>query len=273
MTPKFIAEADPFTLEEHPVLQGLPALTEDQYQALKASIADKGVMVELRGVPTSEGGIAIYSGRHRRRAAMELGLTVPLLLNGIDPAKLAEFVIDEVTTGRQLTKSGLALLLFERHPALTETGKRKGGAGAHKKNQPAVERQVGEEGGNPSIAWVAERYKLSRDYFTLLGKIRHGQPAGEGALKLDPASAEAWAEIRRQIIEDETPLTRIWAGWNGKVSTAGKKAPTDYAATCRSGLISLREAFQRWKQVPMGKRTELIALWQELQTLIPEDLQ
>lgn len=266
-----IQHLDPSTLEIHPVLEGFPDLTGDEFESLKASIAEQGVRVELRGVPTPRGTIAIYSGRHRRRAGIELSLpTVPVLVNGIDPSKLMEFVLDEVTTGRQLTKSGLALLLFERHPALVAGAKER--AGGRPKKKPAPEMQViysePEEG---SIALVSERYKVSRNYFTTLGKIRFGST--DGALKLPAATEEQWAEIRRQIIEEQTPITRIFAGWNGQVATKNlKKAPVDYASTCRQGLVTIREAFKHWKKVPVQRRAEIITLWQEIGSLIPEDL-
>ncbi len=266
----------PGELEIHPILHGFPEQAPDQYENLKASIAAQGIKVELRGVIVPQTGrIAIYSGRGRRKSAIELGLSrVPVLVNGIAENSLMEFVIDEVTTGRQLTKSGVVLLLFEKHPALVKQAKKRksnlakanGKNRNHAKNGDGVHSvaTIGKnsEAADASYREIAERYKVPYQYFTLLAELHK------------KCSAEDWVLVRKAIIEEQVAITRIYAGQAGRDCTKGKhKAQTDYARLCYTSLVSVKSAFKNWKKVDFEHRQRIVALWNEIAEMVPEDLQ
>jgi ParB-like chromosome segregation protein Spo0J len=62
------------TLEPHPYALLLPALTEDEYAALKADIAAHGILVPI--VVDDDG--RVLDGVHRAKIAEELGIDVPV---------------------------------------------------------------------------------------------------------------------------------------------------------------------------------------------------
>ena len=79
--------------------QLLPSLSDDEYQALKADIAKRGVMVP---VERDEDG-AILDGHHRQRIADELGITAPTVTRaGLSEADKREHVLKLNLLRRQL---------------------------------------------------------------------------------------------------------------------------------------------------------------------------
>jgi hypothetical protein len=290
----------PCQTQVHPILSGFPDLPPDEYAALKLSIKEKGILVPLRGVmtPDPEGKkrwrVDIFSGRHRRKIALELGLQrIPIVTN--NGVTLLDFVIDEAVTGRQLTKSGVALVLFEKHPALAKAGRgrkpiaRKRDNGRSTANIAADDdngRSAAITAGNgdaqeESFRQISERYSLPRDYFVILTKIKHGV-SEPGYPKLPPATEEQWSAVKRAIIEDRVALTRIFAGYNGEVATRGKhRADPTYLMLDRNGnlrglmpeaLTSLRNGFSQWSKLDFAARGKLREAWLETVESLPEDL-
>lgn len=249
---------DPTLLEIHPALDGFPELPPEKYEALKASIAEKGILTPLSAM-MHEGVLKVVAGRNRRRIAEELHLeAVPVISrNGIAPL---DFALEEAVVGRQLTKSGVAFMLFEKHPSLAkEAAARMAGGRPKITGQPLTGSPVSSE--NPSYGTLSDRYKIPKDYLIKMGKLRR------------EVSEEDWALIRKAILEDEYCITRIFAGQAGREATkGGAKAPVDYAGLCKRSLVSIKSSFENWKTIPFEERAELVSLWEEISNLIPEDL-
>lgn len=251
MTKSIPQTIDPRKLKPHPALAGFPELPLDQFQTLLISVRTHGILQ-----PLIVKGDEVLDGRHRLQAACEVGLgLVPIVERAdIDPLDCA---IESAISRRQLTKSGIVLLLWEKHPSLAlNRGERKGG------RKKLLSETTVEE--NPSYRTLSERYGVQADYFSKIALI--WDAIGD--------DADAWAELRRSILVDEASLPRLYAGVGGKLATkGGKKTATNYFSTCRTGLVSIREAFKNWKKVPLEKRTEIKKLWDELQRMIPGDLE
>jgi hypothetical protein len=280
----------PSALSLHPVLDGFPELAAAQYEALKASVDELGVLEPLMAVKDGEGKLLVFDGRHRRRAALDLlKETVPVIVRSdIDPL---DYAIERAAVGRQLTKSGVVLMLFEKHPSLADGATdRKGGRTAHSmrssyekgENPRAHSGRTGEEG-TVSYRALAERYQVPEQYFRLLAKIKFGAPAdGEHSL-VKPATEEQWLWVRRAILEEEMAITAVIRGYQSQNATLGKhRADPVYLtynpATGKLGgilpasLISLKNGFSQWPKLDFQARGELKKQWDELQTAIPEDL-
>ena len=286
----------PTKLQLHPVLDGFPELPPAQFEPLKASIQELGVMKPLFAVE-KDGVLLVFDGRHRRRAALELELeSVPVIVrDDIDPL---DFAIESAATGRQLTKSGVVLMLLEKHPSLAQKAhQRKGGklvpGAVHRKGKTSVsasndrcDSNASKENGGENVSYqtLAERYQVPREYFTLLAKIKYGAPADgqHGAVK--PATEKQWLWVKQAILEEEMAVTSVIRGYQSQNATLGKyRADPVYlsynpATDALSGLLpqaltSLRNGFAQWPKLDLTARGKLKDQWEELQGFIPEDLQ
>lgn len=109
--------ADPKSLKDHPERGLLPDLPPDDYERLKAELADEGILIPL--IVTDED--VILDGHHRRRAAVELGLdTVPITrLPGLSKDEEIERLLKLNTHRRHLSRAerrDLVRTLLERWP-------------------------------------------------------------------------------------------------------------------------------------------------------------
>lgn len=246
-------------------------------------------MVPLRGVVEESGMVSIFAGRHRRKIAIELGLAeIPIVTN--NGVRLLDFVIEEAVTGRQLTKSGVALVLFEKHPALAKGAWRRKGSldkanaanGNHAKNGDGGRSAATiDDSGEDSFRVLAERYGVPRDYFVLLAAIRYGRKGA--AHRIAAASKAQWTEVKRAIIEDGVAITRLFAGYQGGDATRGKhRSDPCYLMLDRNGglqglmpeaLTSLENGFKAWRKLNLEARAKLRERWHEVLDGLPEDLQ
>lgn len=136
-------------MNPHPKLKHFPMLPADKLAALAESIKTKGV---LKPLSITKDGLVV-DGRNRLLAALKIGLEevpVEVLEGHPDPVLYA---IETAATGRQLTKTGLCLLLIEQHPDLA--GERK------ERHQPGVVQKM-----NNSCRSVAEQYQVPYQYFS-----------------------------------------------------------------------------------------------------------
>lgn len=97
-------------LQPHPLATNLPAMSDEEYADVKASIETRG---QLEPCYLLDG--MILDGRHRYRACTELGIECQFedLPEGMDPA---DFVIDRNVNRRQLApgeRARVALLCYE----------------------------------------------------------------------------------------------------------------------------------------------------------------
>lgn len=145
-------------LHPHPKLKHFPMLSEDKYDALVVSIRQNSLLKPI--VITSKG--EVIDGRNRLKAALEIGLDmVPVeVRDDVDPVVYA---IESAATGRQLTKTGVCLLLLDQHPDLVETRGAKAGRKA-----------AGEIGDSITNSFrdIGQQYQVPREYFTYILKVK-----------------------------------------------------------------------------------------------------
>jgi ParB-like nuclease domain len=267
-----LRHVDPASLGIHPVLQTFPGLAADKLSSLYDSIREQGILTPLVAMEGEHGELLIVAGRNRQKVAIDLFLTeIPVIVrNGVAPL---DYALEEAVVGRQLSKSGVALMIFEQHPALQKGSVERGRANlrpgaAHRSDSIGpIKSTICEDG---SYRALATRYGFPEDYLTLLASLR---------AKSDDAH---WQLIRKAIFEDDISVTRCIAGQAGRQATAGgKKAETNYLRLAPDGrcigvmpkaLASLRNGFEKWTTLDLNARAGLKAEWDALMEILPEDL-
>lgn len=123
--------------------------------AFRASVAERGVLEPLLGVPGGNGTVLIVDGRHRLEAAIAAGLeTVPVILRPAEEAR--DIIADAVLARRHFTKSGLAYLAVLTHPEVATEAKR----GNPKFSNSLQNRELQEKGQETQDA-LAKRHGVS----------------------------------------------------------------------------------------------------------------
>lgn len=226
---------DPKSLKTHPAAAAIPDLPPAQYAALKASIERKGILQPLL---VDDAG-RVIDGRHRLRAAVELGLeAVPVA--SIDGADAALIACEAAVARRNLTASGRVLILFTAHPDLQRGGadRRKGNLkrGASRPDVNSV--TSGESKEFATFEALADRYGVPRQYFSVLAEIRA------------EADAEEWAVAVRSILENEASIPAVRAGLAGRRPTAGsKRTAPDYGHIAPKAITTLTNTFKGWSRI------------------------
>lgn len=230
----------------HPDLNGLPMIGQEDLAALTESVRQHGIM---KPVTLSHDDFVI-DGRNRLTAAMKAGLEyVPVmrLAGDVDPLTYA---VESAVTGRNLTKSGIVLILYLKHPFLSEGSDVRGFANVAKnpnvsrcdKNHTESRKQANEKGQDNYLI-LAEKYNVPREYFTRLAHI-HGQCDGE-----------TWEAVQRSILDRESSIPAMVAGLSGKAKTAGKKrADADYTGLIIKTSATIRNAFANWGKVKLDEK-------------------
>jgi hypothetical protein len=218
------------SLREHPALACIPRCTIPQFNALCESIKKGGMHQPLTVI-----GNLVIDGRNRLAALREIGekeCKVQIADSSIDPLTYA---VESAVTGRNLTKSGIVLMLFIQHIALSESRKiRKGGC------QP-------EKGTGDSITSyhdLAEKYNVPREYFSTLAGI------------YDASGDAQWNQVVSAILDDERAITAMNAGLAGKLATAGKKrADPKYHLLAPQSAVTMCSVFKSWGKINWGEHT------------------
>lgn len=167
--------------------QLLPELSAEEYEALKADIAERGVQVP---VELDEHG-AIFDGHHRVRACQELGITdwPRVVRAGLSDEEKIEHALRLNVLRRQLTESqraALAPLI-----ALMLEDRRRRPRNAHGDNTPnvgcshssdRVRRAAAMVGVSHGLAYDAA--KLRRDAPDLFAQVEAGELAVKRALRI-----------------------------------------------------------------------------------------
>lgn len=267
-----LVHVHPETLGIHPILRTFPGLAKDKLDALYESIREVGILTPLVAVEDDAGQLLIVAGRNRQKVAIDCFLEeVPVIVrNGVSPL---DYALEEAVVGRQLSKSGVALMIFEQHPAL-----QKGGAERKKGNLKVGDAPRSDSIGSgfsttcdaETFRSLAARYGFPEDYLTLLSSLK------------SKSDAAHWQLIRKAIFEDDVSVTRCVAGQAGRVATAGgKRSETNYLRLTPDGrcigvmpkaLASLRNGFERWTTLDLNARAGLKAEWDALMEILPEDL-
>jgi hypothetical protein len=228
-------------LSEHPALATFPLLSEEQLAVLTMSIGEHGVLKPLVCVRDPSGADKgfVIDGRNRLQGAKNnIFSSVPVewAPEGTDPIVYA---IESAISGRNLTRSGVVLLLLEQHPDLAEERRaREHGGLKHRKNANVSRCDfVTAEDGKGSFLRIAERYNVPREYFSDLVKIQE-------TLASDP---EGWERVRMAILNGEGSIPAMVRGAGGAVATKGKnRADPRYDRLAVTATKTLENVFKAW---------------------------
>lgn len=232
-------------LDIHPLLDGIPLLSEDQAEALLGSILKHGILEPLSIIPRKDSDrYYIIDGRNRYFAGQKASQSdYKCIVENV--SDVLAFALDKAVTGRQLTKSGIALMLFLKHPSLADSAEARRQANLCKK--PNVSRcdSIASKDENTYSA-LADRYHISRDYFAMLAKIREACNDAE------------WDQVKEGIFHRETAITALIAGIAGKHATKGKKRKDpDYTRLVMNATTTATKAFERWNKLDWNQYESL----------------
>lgn len=228
-------------LSEHPLLATFPLLSEEQLAVLTMSIAEHGVLKPLVCVKDPSGadkGLVI-DGRNRLQAAKNnIFSSVPVewAPDGTNPVVYA---LESAIAGRNLTRSGVVLLLLEQHPDLAEERAERGHGNLKNRKNANVSRahNVRPEEGKGSFVVISERYNVPYHYFSDLVKIQE-------TLASDP---EGWERVRMAILNGEGSIPAMVRGAGGAVATKGKnRNDPKYDVLCVSATRTIANVFKAW---------------------------
>jgi hypothetical protein len=237
-------------LEEHPELAEFPLASPAAMAALSESIRQTGQLVPL-AVRRDGDRWLVVDGRNRLRVLRAIGTPHAICVEvSADPFEMA---LETAICRRQLTKSGIVLLLWLKHPDLAKLrgDKRntnhpdKGGHanGWHDHLSPLAA---------TTFATLSERYGVHRDYWTAMGYV--AEMCGN--------DADLWEQVKLMVLEQETSLPRVRAGLGGlKKTKAQNRKPTDYADVFRRSVTGICNAFGVWSRIPAMKREPLADAW------------
>ena len=227
----------------HPQIMGIPMMGDRDLERLTAAIKDRGVE---RKISLSHDGLVI-DGRNRIAAAIKAGLDLVPVEYLDEKINVAAFALDSAVSGRNLTKSGIVLLLFLEHPDLAGLrAARAGGYQFTEKGQRTGDSITSsQEKGKQTSSFhdVADRYNVPREYFTFLSKIR------------EACTDDEWEGVVRSILDDETSITAYARGIAGKEATKGKQRsdPHYHRLTCMSA-VTMENAFKNWGTIAWNEK-------------------
>jgi hypothetical protein len=228
-------------LSEHPALATFPLLSEEQLAVLTQSIGEHGVLKPLVCVKDPSGadkGLVI-DGRNRLQAAKNnIFSSVPVewAPEGTNPVVYA---LESAIAGRNLTRSGVVLLLLEQHPDLAEERRAREHGNLKRGKTPMFSRsdKICPGNGKGSFVAMAERYNVPPDYFSDLVKIQE-------TLVSDP---EGWEKVRMAILNGEGSIPAMVRGAGGAVATKGKnRNDPKYDVLCVSASKTIANVFKQW---------------------------
>jgi hypothetical protein len=245
-------------LSEHPDLSLFPLASPEQAEGLITSIKAVGQLVPISVCPAPAGNYYVVDGRNRLRALAAAGIAAATCIQ-VDTNPL-DYAIETAVARRQLTRSGIVLVLWMQHPELAPLrGDRTRGDLRPPLHKPLASSAMSLQ--DNTFLGLAEKYNVPRDYFTCIASI---------ATKLGD-DADAWAEVRRQILEEEISLPRLNAGIAGRQKTrGGKRSPTRYDSVFRRSLTGISNAFSNWQKLDAKIRAPLADQWAN--TLAHEEL-
>ena len=214
--------------KSHPSIVDMPMLGEDDLKALTESILNHGVM---KPISLSHDGLVV-DGRNRAVASVRAGLTsVPVIYLDVS-VDVASYALESAVTGRNLTRSGIVLMLYLKHPGLAEMrSDRKGGRPSKEKGQETADKIS-------SFRDIADKYNVPAEYFTRLAHIH------------EQCDNETWLSVQRSILDRETSIPAMVAGLAGKQATDGKKRrDPDYLSLTIRTATTLKNIFANWGSV------------------------
>lgn len=216
--------------QQHPLSAAFPAMSEEEFQTLKASIEEIGVQ---NSITLFEG--MVLDGWNRYRAAHEALMSCPSveLAEGVDPR---DFVLAQNKARRHVTQAQLAMATtavyawapagkpkLHTECAVKTTSEMAGIAGVHRNT--IVQAQAVQAKGSPAVVEAVK----------------------SGAIGLPKAAAIAQLPEAEQAAAIDKPLSEIKskASPQAKVEAARKAAGRPLAEFSDAELIQAKEAVER----------------------------
>jgi len=282
-----LKKLNPNDIAEHPLLANISSLSAEKYEVIKQTIASGGIQHPVACIRGNDGKYLLIDGRHRIKAAREICLDkIPAFIHP-DDTNVLDFILNAAVTGRQLTKSGIALTLFECNPALIENRRdRKGGYRHGKKSVLSTDNSspINKDGHSAeteaemSFRELAEKYHVPQDYFSRLATIKEQCRPWPNDRDFE------WKLVKRWIFEDEMGITRLLPALEGyqHMHSIGKdktqikasgKLPTNLQDGFLRSFSYLRNQFPNWETLARPRRNILIKTWfEEVLPSLPEEL-
>jgi hypothetical protein len=245
-------------LSEHPDLSLFPLANPEQMEGMITSIKSVGQLVPISVCPAPAGNYYVVDGRNRLRALAAAGIEAATCIE-VETNPL-DYAIETAVACRQLTRSGVILVLWMQHPDLAKMrGDHTSGDHRQRGCEPFTSSVKALQ--ETTFQRLAEKYNVPREYFSCMASI--AEKLGD-----DP---DGWAEVRRQILEEEISLPRLNAGIAGRQKTrGGKRSPTRYDSVFRRSLTGITNAFSNWQKLDPKIRAPLADQWAN--TLAHEEL-
>ncbi len=216
-------------MDLHPITHLFPAMTPDEFAALKADIAEHG---QREPIWTSRG--QIVDGRNRWRACEELGLA-PKTREWNGEGSLAAFVVSLNLQRRHLTSSQKAAVALDLLPWLEREAKGRQGARADLRDIPQIfaegdgaeAREQAAKLAGTNRQYVSDAKKLQNEAPTLLEAVRVGTltlPEAKKAAQL-PEPVREHVITTRQADPDKKFLEAVREGRRALHDAESHEAP------------------------------------------------
>jgi uncharacterized ParB-like nuclease family protein len=265
---------DPNDISEHPLLANIPLLSADKYEVLKQSIAEIGIQIPVTCIHGKGDQYVLIGGRHRLKAAKELHLQrIPAVIQA-DGEDILKFILDTTITGRQLTKTGICLLLMEKHPDLIKDRESRK-AKALKIGLVARVQSMNTE--NDSFRSLAKTYKIPFQYFTWVLE----------AMELCRAKSRDMDRIRHMVFFEEVCANRLASslrGWQAEHLAGTKigdedvtqevknKSPVNIQKGLFRSIMFVRNQGQHWLRMTKEQDLKCREMWRETIVNLPKDI-
>jgi hypothetical protein len=180
----------------HPLLKRMPMMPDGEFEALAQDIGERGIEYPIQVVKLG-GDVVAVDGRHRLRAAAQLGLTeVPVVFREADQA--ADIIIGQLVHRRHYPKGVIAYLVFPMLPKTAHGGDRK----SRPIQSVLITKRV-----------ICRRYGFSEDLYDQAADVHEKFSAHPDLRDL----------YEPMLLAGEIGLGRLAAGLGGAIATKDKK--------------------------------------------------
>ena len=249
-------------LSVHPAIKDFPRLTPGQIDALDQSIKAVGLKDPLDVVadPDRPDHYLIIDGRHRYELMLISNEKIPCLV--VEEKEPVTYAIEKAVQGRNLTKSGVAMLVFRQHPTLAKDSKARRLKNLKQGKTPMIPRTdlIG-SGEIATFKQLAKRYDIPEEYFTILADF------------WSRISDEDWLAVEEAVFVGEKSLPYVKVGQAGKDATKGMlKREPNYVRVSVSTPGSLKSIFERWDKIEFDQEKRALSdrKFHEAYALMPE---
>ncbi len=267
---------NPNSLVAHPLLATIPMLDEasPEFQAMKASIADRGVDYPV----IIDEDDRILDGRNRARAAAKVGAELPAVKRSSREA--TEIILSAILNRRHLPKGALAYLTVPLFQPAVEAGRQRRLShlqtpqvvgNLREPTQSAHGTAIGK-----TVEQLAEEMGFSKDLYEQAVKVRKlfestAVKTWHDGARVVECSFRSWFEPK--ILSGEIGLGGVIQAIAGKESTEGKTPEKrDLPTLFARALGDLKSRFARWESIAPDQRRVLASDFANEAATWPEDV-